>query len=116
MIPQEALDQVRGRVMRRLRVRRAIRQVAVVAALLVAVLVPFGLRLPPAETLALARPAGPVAPAAFVRPQQIELVVARVVAARVVPVAARPAYIKIFTENPDVVILLLNSETEGGLE
>ena len=60
MIPQDALDQVRGRVMRRLRVRRAIRQGAVVAALLVAVLMPAGLRLPPAETLALARPAGPV--------------------------------------------------------
>ena len=114
MIPQEALDQVRGRVMRRLRVRKAIRQAAVVAVLLVVGSVPFGLRLPPAETLALARPAAPVAPVVFVRPQQIA--VPRVVVARVAPVAARPAYIKIFTENPDVVILLVNSETEGGVE
>ena len=129
MIPQQAIDEVRAGVMGQLRRRRAIKRTAVATAVMLLTSIalfqtkqapkfepiakvehkteaapkqvastrqwggPPGLRLAP-------RPAPPRAPR---MPPKTETAEAR-----------RPQYIKVYTENPDVVFLLLTSD-EGGI-
>ena len=147
MIPQQAMDEVRLGVLKRLRRRRTAKQrAAVLAALAIAGIAlffprpiekPLDLRAstinqeiqewgrPPGLRLA-PRPALPRSSKVLVKPEKASQGASRRPGALphltpqkpepdVVPaIAQRPAYIKVFTDNPDVVFLLLTSD-EGGI-
>jgi predicted anti-sigma-YlaC factor YlaD len=108
-VPIAALDEVRGNVLEQTRPRRYGWWIAAAAAAAVVVLAVMPMwRMPEVETLALVAPAVPRAPEVH---RSLAAPVPTIVASKPVePVAS----IKIFTEDPNVVILLVNSE--GGVE
>ncbi len=123
MITQQALEEVRGGVMGKLRQRRAAKRGALVC---VAVMC-LALWTPVKETKA-PQIAEPVLVSKVVAPIATQSVSsspvtykAATVKKRVLPVkkivkqAAPPAYFKILTDDPNVVFLLVNSE-DGGTE
>lgn len=110
-VPEEATMRVRGAVMRRIRRRKQARKavVGVACALLAAVL--FWPRMPEAEVLALRPPAPPVAPLVSFTPKP------RVVVPAVQPLllaAGRAEKMTIFTDDPDVIIVLVSDGDGGG--
>ena len=147
MIPQQAMDEVRVGVLKRLHSRRtAKRSAAAIVALAMAGVALFSPRLtekpldlrastinqeipewgrPPGLRLTPwpAPPRSPSVPAkpekashgASRRPGGLPHLDSQRVEPDVIPeIAQRPAYIKVFTDNPDVVFLLLTSD-EGGI-
>lgn len=127
MITPQALEEVRGGVMGKLRRRRAAKR-GVVACAVVACLVLLmpvkGTKAPPiAEPVLVSKAVAPVTiqsvtvqSATKVLPQRAAPTRKRVLPAKeIVKVGPAPAYIKILTDDPNVVFLLLNSE-DGGTE
>lgn len=140
MIPQQAVDEVRHGVLQRLRRRKTVRRsaTAIVALACLAVLIPRPSKSVPknepfAQDTASPRwesgdaksvnpPIAPSPQASFVARRQLPsrdrkgaVVRASTQSPKPKPEASqRPAYIQIFTDNPDVVFLLLTSD-EGGM-
>jgi hypothetical protein len=106
-VSQEASRRVRSGVMRRIRRRRQMRRGAGIAALLALLAFAFWPAPPPLETLALSPPPPPGAPV-WVPP----LPVPRKLPVLMAKAVSRPAErITIYTDDPDVVIILV---ADGG--
>ena len=117
MIPnqQEALDEVRGEVIRRLRRRRRAKRGAITALLLGSLVFLLPREKPVKQYTAEATSAPIVEPVSPpVKVVRASVVMPRKHTPAPRPRAEPPGYIKLYTSNPDVVFLLLTSN-EGGL-
>ncbi len=122
MITPQALDEVRGGVMGKLRRRGAAKRgvLACAAVACLAFWMPVkGTKAPPvAEPVLVSQAVAPatIQSATKVQPQSAAPTRKRVLPAKeIVKQGPPPAYIKILTDDPNVVFLLLNSE-DGGTE
>ena len=122
MITPQALEEVRGGVMGKLRRRRAAKRgvLACAAVACLALLIPvIGTKAPPiAAPVLVSKAVDPATIQSFTKVvrQNAAPTRKRVLPAKeIVKQAPPPAYIKILTDDPNVVFLLLNSE-DGGTE
>lgn len=102
-VDNAAASRVRARVIQRIQRRRWAKRGAIAALLISLLAWP---RMPEAETLALSMPPAPIAPAVQLAPKPV-------LVARAAPSAKPAEKIVLYTNDPDVVIVLVS---EGGSE